>query len=68
MIKRCCCCICYPWDVRESFPQPWCHHGQVIKAADFSGELGVLVAGSELPLCPLHRGEGVESAGEAAQG
>lgn len=62
-----CCCMCYPWDAQESFPQVWCHWGQVIKVADFSNESGVSVAGSELPLHPPYRREGIELAGEMAQ-
>lgn len=59
--------VCYPWDGQENFPQMWCHQGQVTKVSDFSDESGVSVVGSELPLHPPYRGEGIELSGEVSQ-
>jgi len=66
-LERCHCCTSCAAPGKVCFPQPRCCGGKVIKAAGFSHDSGVSVAGSELPLRPVHGEQGVGLAGEVAQ-
>lgn len=60
-------CVTHRRPVKFVFPSCGATRGKVIKVDIFSDGSGVSVAGSEQPLCPPSRGEGVGPAGEVAQ-